>query len=238
MMGSYPTLFFVLLTYATDEFRREYAHRTLRAFLDRVIYSGQVSVHIADDGSPAGHVEELATIAGGYPNVHGVSMTNAERGGYGKSYNLAVRAIRSGPCHLFLPCEDDWEMSRAFNFNPLVEALMAGEGIDCIRLGYLGWTQELRGRLAYVAGQHFLVFDPECPERHVFAGHPRIVHVRYEDAVGPWREDLAAGATEFELAGRPQSRRGVAWPLDAGLVAGQQAGSLFPHIGTVPARTD
>ena len=214
----------LLLTYGLGD-RREYAYRTLHCALDLIRYDGPLFVHIADDGSEPEHRSVLSAIAGGYAHVSGVSVTNAERGGYGRSFNLASQAIhpRGG---LVLPLEDDWLLTRPLDVTALAPAF--GGGIDCIRLGYLGWTQQLRGWLISAVGQVMMMIDPESPEPHVAAGHPRIETVEYQRRVGPWAEGLAPGMTEFDWCRRPEARIGVVWPLD--LVAPR--GDLFAHIGT------
>lgn len=245
----YPNLCVVMYTYD----RPAYAEQSLRSVLQGIHYSGKVFVHIADDGSPDGQIEELLRIAEEMGSAHSAlghydfkaggpdtsaTATNAQRGGYGASYNLATQVTHLR-AQVFLALEDDWELKAPLDLDPLVQALQESPDIECIRLGYIGWTQELRGRLAYVAGQQFLVFDPDSPERHVFAGHPRLETLRFEREVGPWPEGQNAGTTEYIVAGRREARTGVAWPLDLGHSASQHYRlSLFAHIGAVQARED
>lgn len=207
--------------------RGVYARRTLEAAVTQLTATGhELRWHIADDGSADGHVVRLREIiaAAGYA----WSETNGHRGGYGRSYNLASQVIHQ-QSDFVLCLEDDWELARPLDLGPLMDAMLESENkIRCVRLGYLGWTQQLRGWLESFAGQHFLLFDPSSSERHVFAGHPRIETRDFQRAVGEWPEGMAAGATEFEVCGRPEARLGVAWPLD--LV--KPAGDLFPHIGS------
>ena len=82
-------------------------------------------------------------------------------------------------------------------------------------------------------GLWWLALDPDSPEPHVFAGHPRLELAEWERYVGPWPEGLAAGPTEFEVAHRREARMGVAWPID--LI--KPTGDAFVHIGTVPTAT-
>lgn len=186
-------------------------------------------MHIADDGSVDGHAERLCEIAGGYARVAHVGMTNAERGGYGRSYNLASQEIHPS-ADIVLPLEDDWVLSRPLDINPLVETLVGALGIECIRMGYLGSTQRLTGNVVHTPAGPMLLLARESAEPHVFAGHPRLETVAFERRVGPWPEGLAAGATEFEVCHRPAARSGIAWPLDLG-PASMNDGSLFVHIG-------
>lgn len=220
--------------------RWEYAVRTLRSTLDRARFGGVVSVHIADDGSGRDYQQGLVEIAAGYPQVALVTLSDSGRKGYGASYNLASQQVHQR-ADFVLALEDDWELQRDLDLDELARAIMESDGasrFECVRLGYIGYTQELRGRFVYAAGQQFLLLDPDSPERHVAAGHPRLETVAFERRVGPWTEGLNAGATEFDWCGRPESRVGVVWPLDLGMSASQSGRSLYAHIGAIQARTD
>lgn len=214
-----------LMTYA----RTEYAVRTLRSTLDHIKYADQISVHIADDGSKPEHRSELYDLAGGYARVQGVSVSNSERGGYGRNYNLATQAVH-GFADYVLMLEDDWQLLRALDLDLLVAALDAGVGIDAIRLGYLSFTQALIGQVVNVppSDEKYLLLAGDSLEPHVFAGHPRLEKVSYQKRVGPWPEGLLPGQTEFAVAHNIEARMGVAWPMDFM----HSRGDLFAHIGT------
>lgn len=220
----------VLLTYASSvkSPRHEYAVRTMEALVKYVRYSGNIHWHIADDGSPEEHILAL------HP-PGGATVTSANRSGYGASFNLATQALHS-TCKYYLMVEDDWELTRELNLDPLVAAL--DEGLNCIRLGYVGWTQDLWGKFIAKANQTFLLLDSESPEPHVWSGHPRLETVDFQRRVGPWPEGLDPGSTEFTVAKRTAAREGIAWPMDLGIRAGQVHGTLFAHIGAVQARSD
>lgn len=236
----------VLLTYASgiDSPRHEYAMRTVEALARHISYSGNIHWHIADDGSPAAHVVALRDRIRDkadipfpvdlnqpmYPTI-----TTSDRRGYGANYNLATQMLHTD-CEYFLMIEDDWELAKELDLDPLVAALE--EGIGCIRLGYLGWTQELRGKIIAKAGQTFLLLDPASEEPHVWSGHPRLESKEFQRTVGPWPEGLDPGSTEFVVSHRDASRYNVVWPLDLGIRAGQIQGTLFAHIGAVQARED
>ena len=222
----WPKVCVMLLTYN----RMEYAERTLRSILDNLSYSGPLCVHIADDGSGQEYQEALVKLAGGYAHVQGVGATDSNRGGYGANYNLATHGVHNHS-QLVLPPEADWELTRPFDLDPLVIALAEGK-ISCIRLGYLGITQPMRGELVVANERIWLLFDPESEERHIFSGHPRLETVEWEQALGVWDEGLDPNQTEFNVSALPSSRRGVVWPL-CFLPA---AGGLFVHIGTDRAR--
>lgn len=229
-MTDLPAVCLIVLTYAPPEHpeRGIAAVNTLAAALNNISYSGLLNVHIADDGSPEAHREELCEIAGGYDHIGTVGVTNTERDGYGASYNRATQAVHTGN-EIVIPLEDDWRLTRPLDLDPLVATLLDGDlGIRCIRLGYVGFTQQLAGEFLHTPAGPMVLFDPDSAEPHVFAGHARVETRDFERAVGPWPEGLAAGPTEFEVAHRPEARRGIAWPLNYG-PASQRPDALFVH---------
>jgi len=222
---AWPSLCILLLTY--EDGARNTAEITLRSALDNIRYSGDIHVHIADDGSVPGHVDVLRAIAAGYDNVVTVGSTNANRHGYGASYNLASQVVHTAH-EIILPLEDDWRLTRLLLLDNLVATLNGGYHIDCIRLGYLGFTQPLQGLVMHTPAGVMMRLDPFSAERHVAAGHPRLETRAFQRGVGPWLEDRPAGATEFEWCGRAAARVNVAWPMD--II--QPIGDLFVHIGS------
>jgi glycosyltransferase involved in cell wall biosynthesis len=218
------TIAVVLLTYN----RLEYAKRTLRSLAEKLESNEHNFVwHIASDGDTAQYLAELGSIVQDYANYN-PTITNAQQGGYGKSYNLAMQSAHS-LAEWVMPIEDDWELVRTFNPDGIIRD-MAALGIGCARLGYMGYTQELRGKLERGAVGHWLRFDSMSEEPHVFAGHPRIESRDWSRNVGPWPEGLLPGETEFAVAHRRKARINVAWPCDAVKMIG---GDLFAHIGTL-----
>lgn len=220
---NWPTLGVMLLTYD----RLDYAQRTVAAMIANCCYSGEVVWHVADDGSPEGYREQLLEML-----PEGSTVSNSEQRGYGASFNLASQVLHA-KAQVILPLEDDWELLRPFRFDGFVQALLEGP-VNCIRMGYIGYTQELRGQFDWIADQHFLTLDPESEEPHVWAGHPRLETVGRQRSIGEWPEGMNAGSTEFVVAQRKESRQGVAWPVGAILAHGD----LFAHIGTIQARQD
>ncbi len=228
-MTNWPVLGIMLLTYD----RIEYALKTIEALRENLQYSGEVIWHLADDGSPESYRERLLDAL-----PEGTSVTNSERKGYGASYNLASQVLHA-KAGVILPMEDDWELTRPFSIDSFVQTLLSIDEkeehtVSCVRMGYIGYTQPLTGTFIYHGGQQYLLFDPESKEPHVWAGHPRLETVERQKEVGPWPEGENAGQTEFIVAARSSSRRGVVWPIDSIW----PRGDLFAHIGAVQARND
>lgn len=186
-------------------------------------------LHIADDGSDGPHVADLMDIAAGMGMFIQVTGTDAEGRGYGASYNAATQVVHDY-ADLILPLEDDWELTRPFDLRPIATVLREGL-FGCVRLGYIGWTQDLNAKFVGAHGLTWLALGPDSPEPHVWAGHPRLETREFERGIGPWPEMMPAGVTEFVIAHRPESRVGVGWPVD--LVT--PSGNLFGHIGAKKA---
>ena len=214
----------ILLTYD----RLDVAKITLESVAANLSTPEDVWMHIADDGSSQEYRDELLELAHKHYDDR-VSITNSERAGYGGNYNVATQIVHQ-IADIVLPLEDDWKLTRLLDIVPIVNVLRDGV-LDCVRMGYIGYTDELRGRLLHHGGLHWLEFDPASPEKHVFAGGPRRERVAFERAVGPWPEGIEQGATELEVAARPESRLKVAWPVD--II--RPTGDAFVHIGTYKA---
>lgn len=232
-----------LLTYN----RLEYAKRTLRSTMKHLKGKNLV-LHIADDGSPAGYADELnlivdedlnTNISGGKIVYHHVTRSNSEHKGYGANYNLALQTIhQDGYADYVLFLEDDWILSRDLDLDNLVAIMDNNPGIGCIRMGYLGFTDTLLGKVSKYRtaddpdgwGHIWLDLLPSSAEKHVFAGHPRLERRSWTKALGVWPEGLLPGETELAVCGHAASRYGVVWPLDlTGPVPTND--SLFVHIG-------
>src|ERR1041385_4246517 len=99
----------VVLTYSPSEDhpRTRYAKRCVEALLQNLEFSGDLDYHFADDGSFDGHIARLVTQVEAKGFL--ATDTNAERGGYGRSFNLATQATHDRSDYLLM-VEDDWEL--------------------------------------------------------------------------------------------------------------------------------
>lgn len=215
-------LVIVLLTYE----RLDFAKLTLESTAANLRCGDEpVWLHIADDGSSQEYRDELFALGHEWYGDN-VSITNSARKGYGGNYNKATQVTHSIG-DLFLPLEDDWELIRELDVTPVIKVLRDGV-FRCVRMGYLGYTDELRGVLRWHQRQHWLELDGDSREKHVFAGGPRIETLEFERELGPWPEGVEQGGTELMLLSREAARRGIAWPLD--LIAPR--GDAFTHVGS------
>lgn len=221
-----PGLCIMLLTYK----RLEYAKRTLSSVLEKKLYTrGHVYLHVASDGDSDEYIETLRKLEPSRVFANHRTFSNSRRGGYGANYNLGTQVVHQLPgVRYVLPLEDDWETIRELDLDHYSRVLDTGL-VGCVRLGYLGWTQELRGSIGSADSDCILALDPGSAEPHVWAGHPRLETVEWERRVGPWPEGLVAGPTEFAVAHWPNARHGVGWPMSVDPRPGY---GVFAHIGT------
>jgi hypothetical protein len=229
----------VLLTCVRNQLEDQvvpYAQRTLRTTLEHLLIGGdKVALHIADDTNDPGksreHVDALCDIADKDFGIADITSSWSKGKGYGANYNLAMQAVhKANPDDFVMPLEDDWELLKDLDVSQVMR-MMRDKSVGCVRMGYLGYTQWLRGTFFVAEGLHWIELDPMSAEPHVFAGHPRIETVGWERRVGPWQVGLAAGDTEWEVTHRKLARVSVVWPIS--LV--KPEGDLFVHIGTVKA---
>lgn len=214
--------------------RQRYAEATLKALFKNLRSSEPLHLHIADDGSAPEYREHLWELAGDYCGNRR-SITNSERRGYGGSYNQASWFVHQMPdVSAIGQFEDDWELTRELDLDPLVRVLQTEPRIGCLRMGSLGYFHPLRAEFVWSEAirQHFLLFDPNSPSQYIFSGGPRLETVAWARSVGPWPEGVPAGECELAICGRTAARRGVAWPIE---IVGPQ-GNLFAHIGTLQVK--
>lgn len=219
----------VMFTHAKPATRRHYAQRTFESLV-KLKATEDIWFHLADDGSDQEFRDEMMEHARLWLGKN-TSVSNSEGRGYGASYNRSSQ-ITHGVADILLPLEDDWEVSREFDLDPFAKVLRDGR-FNCIRMGYIGYTDTLKAEFRYYDGRHYLELDPKSPEKHVFAGGPRLETRDFQRALGEWPEGLSAGATELIIVSKEVSRQGIAWPVSDI----KPEGDLFLHIGTIQSLT-
>lgn len=214
-----------MITIILQTFKRtDVALRTVQAAQQHLHYAGELSWYVADDGSPAEHVNAVRELLPDAP-------CHSERRGYGANANAAWRAINT-PLTLWL--EDDWELREPLDLTPYANALQ-DEEIGMVRLGYL--NRGVSGSVVAAADRLYwrLYHEPIESNELVFTGHPSLRHTRYRDAYGWYPEGLTPGDTELGYAYRYRTARTgapwIVWPAD------YPPNGLFAHIGTVKTET-
>lgn len=201
----------------TTYVRTDCAVRTVDA-VKRNLRWPDIQWWISDDGSPAGHVDQLVeTINGPY------TLYNSERKGVGHGMNTCLRAIFSQGT-LVLVLEDDWELTNPFDPTPYVRLLEDHLDYGMVRLGYLsgnlsGITESVENRILWRLKHN--------GETYRFAGHPSLRHKRFHESYGYYPEDRSPGLTELAMCHNVNAISGphIVYPAECG-----QWG-IFGHIG-------
>lgn len=182
--------------------------------------------YVADDGSPAAHVDAVLAALGDAS----VAGWHTQRRGYGGNANAAWDvAGKVGALTLWL--EDDWELRAPLDLYPYAALLMEREDVAMVRLGYLNPGLRAQSIAHGPHHQMYWAFDREPAHGHeiVFTGHPSLRHRRYREAYGDYPTRLPPGETELAYAYRFRIGSGpaIVWPAD------YPPGGMFHHIGSV-----
>ena len=211
-MTDWPLVMALLITYK----RTEMARRTIMAVQRHLSYP-HLAFHIADDGSPAEHLEALRELA---PDA---AVSNAERKGVGRSMNLGQAACWQRADYV-LWLEDDWELEHPFDLRPCVELMHEREDVGMVRLGYI--SPGIEGQLISGAGR--LWWKLRKGETYTFTGHASLRHRRFVDAYGYYQEGLPPGETELHMCGAFNRKEGPSVVVPA--FTGEWG--VFGHIGS------
>jgi len=210
-MDTYSTVVIVLVTFR----RPNVAMTTIRGLKDNLEYpADKIGWHIADDGSGIDYINKLANEIG--PNYQ-ISVSDAARGGVGKSMNLGIEAalLRSD---LWLHMEDDWNLVQKLDISSSVRLLVENDKVGMVRLNYL--STDVVGKVEGMSDELWWVLNRKC-YHYTFSGGPSLRHRRFYEAYGAYEEGLGPGETEdnycwkFNMSSGPA----VVWP------------AWYPHRG-------
>lgn len=171
--------------------RLEIAKQALTTWVDRLIYQGEVILHIADDGSGIERQLEvlLATWLG---EGH---ITRQSRRGVGASLNAGMGCAFAGG-RLVLYLVDDWSLTQPFDITPWATLLEHDDSIGMVRLGLA--HPDLTGKVCHdpESGQYFLRLDRH---HYAFGFRPALFHRRMS---GPFAEEVSSNEAERLYAER------------------------------------
>jgi len=209
--------------------RTDVALRTIAAARQYLRYGGRLHWYVADDGSPAEHVNAVLESVGG-----DLLAYHSERRGYGANANAAWDAADQVSALTFW-LEDDWELRAPLDLYPYAALLMETHEVGMVRLGVL--NLDMRGRSWAHGGRVYWKLDkePHLEGTPVFTGHPSLRHRRYRHVYGDYPVGLTPGETELAYAYQfrwgAQDAPAIVWPAD------YPANGLFGHIGAVKTET-
>lgn len=212
----WPPVFALIITYR----RLELALETIHSVRANVDYPN-IGFVLADDGSGANYVDRLCRAIGGSYKVH---VTDAARGGVGKSMNLGIAKILE-TADIWLHLEDDWVLPKPLDLRPSVKLLIEDPGVGMVRLGRL--TPGMKAE-SYSGGGYVWWKLIRNSDTYLFSGNASLRHRRFHDAYGPYPDKkLTPGMTELWYCDRYNSGKGpeIVHP------AWYATPDLFQHIG-------
>jgi glycosyltransferase involved in cell wall biosynthesis len=220
-MTAWPTVMIVLITYN----RPKEIRRTIRALQGHLHYEGTVQLHIADDGSAPGYLDEIRA---DFPArfVHSVSVTPHK--GWAVNANTALRQAFSETPFVFL-IEDDYVAIRHLDLSRGVSLLEAVPRLGLVRYdGIEGHKFMLRLCEAdtRIGRVHYLWIQKDSPATYIYSNRPHLVHARFHRQYGYYSGGLALGSTEMVFAEKFKFTEG---PEIAVLSDGVDR--AFDHIG-------
>jgi hypothetical protein len=220
-----PQIAIVMVTYK----RTDLALRTISSVSENLGYPKELRQwYIADDGSPAEHVDALIKMLEecgeklyGFHNEKLGEGFNA-----GKGWNRGlIKGYEISPIILWL--EDDWELLNPYQnyeIRQYVRLLVEREDIGLVRLSNVavGNQVEIVGH----GGYHYLEYKRGW--NYCYSGNPQLRHRRFNEAYGMYAEDRNPGEMELAMDAAFQTTEGPKiWrPADI------PAWGMFGHIGT------
>jgi len=176
----------VVTTWFPPDTAQERTHavcRTLESWEKYLHYRGQLTVHLADDGSKPEHSPDWSRLISRFPIS---SISWQDRQGVGASLNAGFReAFRESPIVLY--AVDDWALTEDFDLDPWVNTLIQESWIGSIRLGPP--HPNIRGRVQMLPDGWGLVLDRYG---YAFSFRPALYHERFYQAYGPFPEHCSA----------------------------------------------
>lgn len=191
---TFPPVTIVMTTYFPEGEvgyqRRAAAEDTLRSWDECMFYSGDLHLHVGDDGSYiCPWLEEWVG------TWEGTSRSYQEHQGVGASLNKGFRkAYETSPIVFY--GVDDWSLTEPFDITPWVQVLLERLDIGMVRLGMP--HPNLAGRVEHLGPLGWgLLLDKYS---YAYGQRPALYHQRFTDAYGWFKEDVSAIDCEREYA--------------------------------------
>jgi len=221
--AKWPDVTVLITTYRRPKVIRQVIQR-YELFLQ---YAGRLIWRLADDGSPPGYVaglqKEFARLD--------LQATVTNRGGFGANLNNGLAAAHKDSPYVFLT-EDDWATLDYVNLTKGVWLLESIPGIGLVRYDESGIFSSYTGAVLKHGSLRkkdswvrYFILDRE--NRYIYpGGHPNLVHKRYYDAYGLYKEGGEIASVERDFSKVLKTKKGPAIVVMAEY-AGQ---SVFTHI--------
>jgi hypothetical protein len=170
----------IMTVWFIDKQRKQAAENTLQSWNDRLMYEGDIHLHVADDGSTLKWKPEK------FWKRSEITYSRQERHGVGASLNAGIKKAHT----IFLYMVDDWSLSQSFDITPWVQVLTENNNLGIVRLGppHPDMTGTIKMFTTNWQGWGLLL------NRHHFAiGHrPQLIHQRLIEYYGWFDEDTSA----------------------------------------------
>jgi hypothetical protein len=135
MFDDLPPITIVMTTYFPDgvagKLRRSVANETLKSWNERLLYRGDLYLHIADDGSEEVIQEGMLGYSDWWEKE---TFSRQEHHGVGASLNIGfAQAFKSSP--LVFYAVDDWCLRSSLDLTPWAILLLTRTDVGMVRLG-------------------------------------------------------------------------------------------------------
>lgn len=185
-----------------------------------LVFHGDLHWHIADDGSPNGHVDSILNELTCFQNV---TASNSHRKGVGYSTNLGLSYCLERSEYVLI-LEDDWRLVEPFIVEDYLQLFREYDDIGMIRLAYI--SPGLEGDLIHTTNQKLWWKLRKGPQ-YTFVGHAALRTKKFINAYGKYPVGLPPGQTELYMCGTFNNTKG---PTVA-LPAWHSIYGIFHHIG-------
>jgi len=198
--------------------------RTIAALQEHFIYSGEVTYHIADDGSPNSYVNDIARA---FPRIS-FTHTITKRAGWGVNVNTALDYLKNN-LYVFL-IEDDYVAKHDLNIDAGVALMQANDKICAVRYDGVAahhFNLRLREQKTDTGAISYMYIDKDSPHLNVYSNRPHLRHTVRFGCFGKYPERKLLGVTESDFAHRVKDMTEC---MDLAILA-DGIETAFDHIG-------